>query len=285
MIINAGLVTNRGIELSARFVPVRTRKVRWELFGTFTKNTNEVKEIYEGTNQISVGSAINGMSVVAATGMPYGTFYTTAYQRSPDGRIVVDSASGIPLKTTSSQFFGSYLPKWQASWGTTFSYMGFSLYVLFDMKKGGQFFSRTRDIMAFVGTSAESGNRDEQVWPNSVYLGSDGQYHTNTTEYLPYQFYTTQSQRPGEFQLVDASYVKLREARLTYTLPGKYLNGTPFGSLSVSIFGNNLFLWTPKENQFTDPELNSNGANNVQGFEFGASPSVRSYGVNLKLTF
>jgi len=79
--------------------------------------------------------------------------------------------------------------------------------------------------------------------------------------------------------------VKLREARLSYSVPARWLNGTPFGNLSISVFGNNLFLWTPKENQFSDPELNSNGAGNVQGFEFGASPSVRAYGVNLKLTF
>jgi len=285
IIVNAGLVTNKGIELSARFVPVRTRSVRWELFGTFTKNTNLVEEIYPGTNQIAVGNAINGMSVVAAVGKPYGTFFTNAYQRTPDGRIIVDSVSGIPLKTSGSQLFGTYLPKWQASWGTSVAYKGFSLYVLFDMKKGGQFFSRTRDIMAFVGTSEETGNRDAQIWPNSVYLGSDGQYHTNTTEYQPYFFYTSQASRPGEYQLVDASFVKLREARLSYNVPAKWLNHTPFGNLSVGVFGNNLFLWTPDENKYSDPELNSNGASNLQGFEFSASPSVRSWGFNLKLTF
>ncbi|RYZ50630.1 MAG: TonB-dependent receptor, partial [Sphingobacteriales bacterium] len=284
-IINTGLVTNNGIELSARITPIRTSKFRWEVFGTFTKNVSEVKEISEGTNQISVGNAINGMTVVAAVGRPYGTFYTDGYQKTEDGRYIVDSATGRPLKTTSSQFFGSYLPKWQASWGTSLSYKGFSLYVLFDMKKGGQFFSRTKDIMAFVGTSLETEDRDEQVWANSVYKGADGTIHTNTTPYDPYAWFTSQAERPGEFQLVDASYVKLREARLSYNVPARWLNGTPFGNLTVSVFGNNLFLWTPSANQFSDPELNSNGASNVQGFEFGASPSVRAYGVNLKLTF
>lgn len=284
-IINTGLVTNRGIEISANFVPVRTRDFRWELFGTFTQNRSLVEEIYPGTNQISIGSAINGMSVVAAVGKPYGTFFTNGYQRTDDGRIIVDSASGLPLKTSGSQLFGSYQPKFQASWGTSLAYKRFSFYVLFDMKQGGQFFSRTRDILAFVGTSEETGDRDMQVWPNSVYEGSDGQYHTNNTEYDPYFFYTSQASRPGEYQLVDASFVKLRELRLSYDLPAKWLDGTPFGNLNVSIFGNNLFLWTPEENKYTDPELNSNGASNLQGFEFSASPSVRSYGINLKLTF
>jgi TonB-linked SusC/RagA family outer membrane protein len=284
-IVNTGLVTNNGVELSLRVMPIRTSKIRWELFGTFTKNVNTVREIYPGTTQISIGTAIVGTTGVAAVGMPYGTFYTDGYQKTSDGRYIVDSVSGLPLKTTSAQLFGSYMPDWQASWGTSLSYKGFSLYVLFDMKKGGQFFSRTKDILAFVGTSEETGDRDLQVWPNSVYQGADGGYHTNTTKYDPYTWYTSQSSRPGEFQLVDASFVKLREARLTYSVPAKWLNSTPFGNLSLSVFGNNLFLWTPDENKYSDPELNSNGAANLQGFEFGASPSVRSYGVNLKLTF
>ncbi len=286
-IINAGLLTNKGIELAVRFTPVVTRSgFRWELFGTFTKNTSLVKEIFPGTDQINTGNGINGMTVVAAVGKPYGTFYTNGYLRTPDGRIVVDSATGRPrIDTRGNMYFGTYQPKFMASWGTTVSYKGLSLYVIFDMKNGGQFFSRTRDLLAFVGTSKETEMRDPQVWENSVYQGSDGGYHTNTTKYDPYDFYTTQAGRPNEFQLIDASYVKLREARLSYSLPQKWVSKTPFGSATVSVFGNNLLIWTPSENQFSDPELSSNGAANAQGFEFGAAPSLRNYGFNLRFTF
>jgi len=286
-VINAGLVQNQGIEIAARFTPVHTRSgFKWDIFGTYNKNTNKVKDIYPGTSQITVGDGINGATITAAVGMPYGTIYTSGYLRDPQGRIVVDSASGLPqIDRSGSKFFGSYLPKFQASFGTSLSYKGIALYLLFDMKQGGQFFSRTRDILAFVGTSKETENRDPYVWENSVYLGSDGEYHTNTTEFSPYDFYTTQAGRPGEFQLIDASYVKLREARLSYALPAKWMNKTPFGSAMISIYGNNLFIWTPSENQFTDPELSSNGAGNAQGFEFSAFPSQRNYGFNLKFTF
>lgn len=286
-VLNTGLVENHGVEIAARFTPVLTRSgFKWELFGTFTKNVNQVKEIYPGTDQLSVGNGINGATIVAAVGRPYGTIYTDGYLRDPQGRVVVDSSSGLPqIDRSGSKFFGSYLPKFQASWGTSLSYKGLSLYVMFDMKQGGQFFSRTRDLLAFVGTSKETENRDPYVWDNSVYMGSDGQYHTNTTPFLPYDFYTTQASRPGEYQLVDASYVKLREARLSYNLPRKWLERTPFGGATVSIYGNNLFIWTPGENQFSDPELSSNGALNAQGFEFSAFPSLRNYGFNLKFTF
>lgn len=285
-VINAGLVENHGIELAARFVPVQMRGFRWELFGTYTKNTSQVKEIFPGTDQINTGNGIQGMTIVAAVGRPYGTFYTDGYMRAPDGRVVVDSATGLPqIDKTGSKFFGSYLPKFQASWGTTVSYKGFSLFMMFDMKEGGQFFSRTKDLLAFVGTSKETEKRDPYVWENSVYQGADGGYYTNTTKFDPYIFYTTQNNRPGEYQLIDASYVKLREARLSYSLPSKWMSKTPFGAATISVFGNNLLIWTPSENQYSDPELSSNGAGNAQGFEFGAAPSLRNYGFNLKFTF
>ncbi|KAA5536923.1 SusC/RagA family TonB-linked outer membrane protein [Taibaiella lutea] len=284
--LNAGLITNHGVELAARFTPIRTRSgFKWEIFGTYAKNVNLVKELE--TNNLSIGNAINGATIVATVGKPYGTFYTDGYLRDDAGHVVVDATTGLPLIDKSgSKFFGSYMPKWQASWGTTLSYKGFTLYMLFDTKQGGQFFSRTRDILAFVGTSKETEDRDPQVWANSVYEGTDGAYHTNTDiKYNPYFFYTGQANRPGEYQLVDASYVKMREARLSYTLPRKWMDKTPFGSATVSVYGNNLFIWTPSSNQFTDPELSSNGAGNGQGFEFSAMPSQRNYGFNLKFTF
>lgn len=286
-IINAGLLTNSGIELAAKFTPVLTRSgFRWDVFGTFTKNTSLVKEIYPGTDQINTGNGINGMTVVAAVGKPYGTFYTNGYLRDPNGNVVVSATTGLPIiDPVGSMFFGSYQPKFQASWGTTLSYKGLSLYVMFDTKQGGQFFSRTRDLLAFVGTSKETEQRDPYVWPGSVIKNADGSYSANTKTFDPYRFYTSQTGRPNEFLLVDASYVKLREARLSYSLPSKWMSQTPFGGATVSIFGNNLLIWTPKENQFSDPELSSNGAANAQGFEFSAAPSLRNYGFSLKFTF
>jgi hypothetical protein len=51
------------------------------------------------------------------------------------------------------------------------------------------------------------------------------------------------------------------------------------------LFGNNLWIRTAKENRYADPEINSAGAGNLQGFDFTAQPSVRNYGVNLRVTF
>ena len=73
--------------------------------------------------------------------------------------------------------------------------------------------------------------------------------------------------------------------QLYYQIPANRLSKTPFGSASLGLYGNNLFLWTPKVNKYVDPEMNSTGSGNDQGFDFTAQPSVRNYGINLKLTF
>jgi hypothetical protein len=85
--------------------------------------------------------------------------------------------------------------------------------------------------------------------------------------------------------VLDASYVKLREVSLTYKLPKSVLKSSFFGDLTVGIFGNNLALWTPSQNKYVDPEINSAGATNLQGFDFTAQPSQRNYGFNISASF
>ena len=284
--LNVAQSTNKGIELAVKITPVRTASgFRWDIYGTYNKNKNTVDKVYEGIDQITLPGALQGMTEVAAVGKPLGTFYTTGFNYVNGNQIVVDSASGLPKVSTTPQYYASYQPDYQASWGTTLTYKGFSFNILFDTKQGGMFYSRTRDVMAFVGTSKETENREEQVWANSVYLGSDGQYHTNTTPYSPYSYYTSNGQRPEAENLVNASYVKLREASLTYVFPGKWFKKTYVGGASLSIYGNNLAIWTPSSNKYVDPEINSAGSTNIQGFDFSAQPSLRRYGMSLKFTF
>jgi hypothetical protein len=157
--------------------------------------------------------------------------------------------------------------------------------VLFDVKHGGVLFSDTKALLDFVGTSLETGGpRVGQPFPNSVYLDASGKSVANTSiPYSVYNYYT--SVIPVGMNIVDASYVKMRSASISYTLSKAQLKSLPFGSLTIGVYGNNLFLWTPKSNTYVDPEVNSSGAGNEQGLDFAANPSVRNYGINLKVSF
>jgi len=282
-LVNAGEIQNKGVELTLRGTPVKTQDLTWELFGTYTKNNSKVVELMDGVDQVSLGG-FSGMSIVAAKGRPYGEFYSVTDATDAEGRTIIDPKNGLPIATSSAVYLGSYNPKFQASLGTTVTYKHWSLSTLFDMKHGGKFFSRTKSTMAFVGTSKETGGpRDGQLFPNSVYLDADGNSVANIN--YPYDKADYYGSTLSGVNVIDASYVKLRNLSISYKFSKDQLKNTPFGNASIGLFGNNLFIWTPKENKFADPEVNSAGAGNAQGFDYTAQPSLRNYGVNVKLSF
>lgn len=285
--INTGKITNKGIELLVKGTPVATRDFRWDMSATFTKVNNKVVSLNEGVDQITLGG-FSGMTIVAAVNRPYGTFYSEDIL-TQNGQPVVDSSTGIPLHTTNPVYKGSYLPDFLASFRNNFSYKGLTLSVLFDMKKGGYFYSRTKDILGFVGTSDETAfnDRKDYIFPNSLYQNYKGEFVQNTTPFHPYTYYTDAGVGiPAGQKIIDATYIKLRELSLSYELPKRLIgNGKFLGSASIGVFANNVFIWTAKENKYVDPEINSEGASNTQGFDYTALPSVRNFGINLRVTF
>ncbi len=284
--VNAGEIQNKGIELTMNGTPIKTSDLTWELFGTFTKNNSNVVSLPNGVSQVVIGG-FNGMGIVAAKGYPYGEFYAVTNQTDAQGRTIVNQTTGQPIPTTTAQYLGSYEPKFQTSLGTNIRYKGFAVNVLFDVKHGGVLYSNTKSLVDFVGTGIETGGpRFGQPFPNSVYLDANGKSVPNTSiPYSVYNYYTSViGNTPGE-DIIDASYIKMRSAAISYTFNKTQLKSLPFGALTIGVFGNNLFLWTPKSNSYVDPEVNSSGAGNEQGFDFAANPSVRNYGINLKVSF
>ncbi|MGY3055019.1 TonB-linked SusC/RagA family outer membrane protein [Pedobacter sp. UYEF25] len=283
--INAGEVQNKGIELSISGTPIKTSYgLSWDLFGTFTKNNNEVISLLDGVSQVSIGG-FGGMGIVAAKGYPYGEFYGVTNSKDAQGRTIINKDTGLPVLTSKPEYLGSYNPKYMASLGTSIKFKGFDVAVLFDLKHGGVLYSETKQITDFVGTAAETGGaRVGQVFPNSVYLDASGKSVPNTNIFYSKYDYFTAENSPGQ-EVIDASYVKLRSASIAYSFKKSQLNKLPFGAITVGLFGNNLFLWTPKANKYVDPEVNSSGSGNEQGLDFAANPSVRNYGFNLKVSF
>jgi TonB-linked SusC/RagA family outer membrane protein len=282
-VINAGEVQNKGVELSLKGTVVRSSDLDIEVFGTYYRNRNKVVDLGD-VDQVVLGG-FGGMSIVAAEGRPYGEFYTVTNQTDAQGRTIVDSETGLPLATTTAQYLGSYNPKYQASFGTSITIKKhLNVNVLFDVKQGNKLFSRTKDILAFVGVSEETGGqRFGLPFPNSVYLDAQGNSVVNTDVFYAKQDYFPDL-NPG-VNIIDGSFVKMRSAGISYTFNKAQMKTLPFSALSIGVFGNNLFIWTPKENKYVDPEINSGGATNEQGLDYTAQPSVRNYGLNLKVTF
>jgi len=86
--------------------------------------------------------------------------------------------------------------------------------------------------------------------------------------------------------VLDRTFLKLRELTLSYVIPKRFITNTPLKALELSLVGRNLFMWTPKTNNFVDPEATNYGNDLLSDFgEFSAGPSSRFFGGNVKITF
>ncbi len=290
--LNIGRMTNRGHELSLRLNIVKSKMIDWRVYGTWSKNINKVKEIikndsdsdelniYGGLIQFAGHGSVN---LIAAEGLPFGTFKATTNVFDPNGNIVVD-ALGNPVQSPSLGYLGNYQPDFLANIGTELMInKRLSIRALLDGKKGGLFFSGTKVSTEFNGTALTTliADRKPFVVANSVQADGNGGFTPNTTETNAYAFLRNQ---PAGNYLIDASFLKLREIAVSYTIPTGKMGA--FKSITVGVFGKNLKYWVAKENTFADPELGGvGGASDAVGVETTTTPTSRSFGAELRLNF
>ena len=289
-VANIGEMTNKGHELTLTLKPIYglVKGLNWELFGTYSKNVNKVVKITDEIDELAVGGPYTtGVSIVAKEGLPFGTFKGLAPKTNAAGQTVVDPNTGFPLYTDEEVYLGSYQPDYMASLGTNIGYKGFSFNILFDIKQGGRFLSQTKFFTEFNGTALNTidHNREPFIFPNSVIDNGDGTFKTNDIEVTEQQYFTEYDPSAATY-MIDASYIKLREIGLSYNFPKNWLKKLSITDATLSFFGKNMKFWLPSDNIYADPEINGPGlTGNATGVETTQTPSARSMGVNLKLTF
>ena len=241
---------------------------------------------------MNIGGFI-GMSIYAVPGEPLGIMKGTGMARdSISNRIIVDN-DGIPIQGTEDEVFGNIQPDFTAGLQTRITYKGIFLSAAIDYSKGGIMYSATSRMLNWSGNTVMSAYNMRQPWlvPNSVVEVVDPDDGTITYEenLQPMAVSDLCSDYWGtfnEFDLYDKTFFKIREATLGYTLPKKWVNSIKLQNIEFSLFGRNLFLWTPDSNNIMDPEMSSFG--NDLGSEFGeyaTSPSVRTLGASLRIQF
>jgi TonB-linked SusC/RagA family outer membrane protein len=290
--LNIGRMVNKGHELSVRLNPVRTKAVNWNVFGTWAKNENIVKEIIANesdNDELNIYAGLvhfaghGSMNLVAAEGQPFGTFKGTTFEYDDQGRVVVD-AVGNPKQSQNLEYLGSYQPDFIASIGTELTLWNrLTIRGLLDGRKGGVFYSGTKLSTEFNGTATTTLINDRQpfVVENSVQEDGNGGYTQNTTETNAYSYFRG---LPASSNLLDASYLKLREVAISYSLPTAKLG--VFKSITVGLFARNLKYWVAEENTFADPEVGGvGGASDAVGVETTTTPTSKSFGAEIRLNF
>ncbi len=295
--MNLGKIRNKGIELLVNFTPVKLRDFSWDVSVNFTRNWSKIISLPEELGgRASLLSLGGGTGMYAITGMPVGVFESAVPERDPNGNMVVSAESGLPVIASDYAVVGDMNNRYQMGISTSFRYKGLTLSADFDIRHGGVMYSNSKSLTYFGGTAIQTAynGRNTFIIPGSVNKvtgpGGEVSYVENTTPIasgadLQYFWVDGGFDYASAF-LIDKSFVKLRSLVIGWDLPNKWLVNTPLQAVRVSVYGNNLFLWTPDSNTFIDPEMTSFGNDLLGNFgEFNANPSTRRFGFNVMVKF
>ncbi|HTF18378.1 MAG TPA: SusC/RagA family TonB-linked outer membrane protein [Chryseolinea sp.] len=303
IVTNVGEIENKGIELVLTGNPVRTTNFRWDVLVNFTRNRNRVADIAEGLDEfpISTQFGYSGSTVTMKLkeGDAYGNIYGTSYQRYYEGDTpenlryldhglpLVIGANGFPVRNTDQLVLGNAQPKWLGGIRNTLTYHGVTLSFLIDARWGIDQYDQFHNFLSAFGKLYYSENRNDMV----VFDGVMADGTPNTKEVFMGQalgpdgvdygqgFYRVYFRTTSENFVRNASFVKLRNVSLSYSLPKTWLQKTPFKAIGVSATVNNIILWTPWIN--FDPESFSGGAGgNATGFTGLTYPSHHEHFVH-----
>ncbi len=310
---NAGNIENKGIELQLNFAPVAGKDFRWDMDFTWAKNKNQVIELLEDQDNILLASVQGGITINATKGEPYGAIKGTNFVYHNGKKLVKPMPSSIDggtsmryVKSNNPEVIGNVNPDWKGGMTNRFSYKDISLSFLIDVQKGGDFFSLdtwygygTGIYDATVGTNKNGKPiRDLPSTGGGIYDDntvlmtgtdadgnpiSDGTANDKALFASDYRTAIGWVLAPNAYHVYDASYVKLRELTLTYALPKRFLGNLPVGGIDLSLVGRNLWIIS-KNSPYSDPEAGLS-AGNIQGYQSGVYPSVKEFGVNLKVKF
>lgn len=313
--INSGCVSNRGVELVLRGTPIKTRDLQWDLTATWSTNKNKIESLSDFADERQIlGSYVSGnVSIIGTKGGTTGDIWGYKLKRNPQGEVIID-ATGLPARPSEIEYVACALPDWEGAFNTSVKYKNWSFAMQWDGKVGGKTYSQSHHKMSEQGHIKETLNgrkpgtslyldidnpdiqalfKAQKITPVAgVYCIAPGVVDNGDGTYSPNQkivtieAYYKEYYRIGnvETNTFDTSYLKLREVRIDYNLPKKWLKNTFISNATVGLYGRNLLCIT--DYPMYDPETASlDGSSFVTGVEVGTLPTTRSYGINLKVDF
>ncbi|MDQ2718312.1 MAG: SusC/RagA family TonB-linked outer membrane protein [Bacteroidota bacterium] len=317
-ILNAGTVTNKGIEILLSGKVIESKNISWNVSFNAAQNKNVVKSLASGVSYLTLSDARwLGLSVIAKPGLPYGSIIGYDYQRTADGKVILDPATLFPMVTQDRTVLGKGTWDWTGGINNSFRFKSFTLNAIIDIKQGANLFSMTNLFAVIRGQQditlagrkewiqseeeRQAAGKTLADWTSSgmikgyvpqgvVQTGVDPNgkpvYAKNTTPVDPniyWASYYGDDKGVATPFIYDASYIKMREITLSYRLPNSITRKISAQDISVAFVSRNPFI-IQKKVPNVDPDSNYNNGNG-QGLEYGSLPGRRSWGVNLNIKF
>ena len=278
--LNAGEMRNWGYELQLNVTPIVTRDWRWDIGLNAFRQYNEVVELTEGVESISRGGTW-AADLRIQEGEAYMGVFGQDYVYHENGERLVDE-NGYYVTTPTREFLGSAIADWVGGLNTAVTWKNLTASALIDFQEGGIIHSTSLQWAKYSGMHPEtvSFNGTDDIRADGLLLpGVKADGTPNDIRIDPQRYYqsTFGFAAPNVY---DASFVKLREVRLSYKVPTRFFGNSVFRSLNVSLFGRNLAILSA-DLPYLDPQITTS-ATNDQGLENAQVPSIRSFGVNLQ---
>ncbi len=298
--INASKIETEGIEVDIEVTPFKSNDngFQWVSNFNFTAAESTVVDL-PGGEEVNIAGFSN-IGNFAIEGEPLGVLRGSYAVRDNEGNLIIDPNDGTIIASTDlgldDEIIGDPNPDWRATSINTFSYKGFSLMAQVEYTHGGDFYGTTITNLLRRGVTTDTEDREGTFIVPGVLadpgtgnplLDSSGNKIPNNIQLGANEVYFLNLIDPAGQQIYDGSIWRLREVSLTYALPKKFLDNTPFGSLSFSVLGQNLWYLAPNVPDGTnfDPEVISTGVGNGLGLDLQTAPSSRKYGFSLKASF
>ena len=292
--LNIGKTSNEGYEFELNFTPVKTDNFTWNSLVTFTKNRFIVEELSPGTDRLVINSGFNSLQIIAEPNKSFGLYANTFLRAEADSslaladqRVLVNPETGL-RRGGENQRIGDVFPNFIAGWTNNINFKGVNVRFTFDYRDGGLLFSNTVADLRSSGLAAETAvNRGAAFIDSDAFIQeADGTLRPNDVPTTSQAFW--QNYADGgitENSIFDASFIKLREIALNYTLPIRLLENLPIKTVTFGVEARNLAILY-SEIPHIDPETNLFGsAADGAGIEFNSPPTTRTFGVNLRLGF
>ena len=285
---NFGAMKNKGYEIDLGWNAIQKQDLNLNTTLNWSKNVNEVTDLY-GTSVVNMSPGASVQSV-ALVGSPLGTLFGTGSRTNPDGSFDLDE-NGFPQITSSFVVLGDPNPDWRAGLGFNLSYKKLNLNVVLEHSQGGEFSPRTLHVLKRFGTTTETANRVTLTEPLVNVKGTTFPAGTtvrgNIRDFgggnvlLDEQWYRRSigggfgDNQAYNFSIYDATWTKLREISLSYTLDSPSLKSTiGLSSVRFTLTGRNLI--NINNIPGIDPEVNQYGTGNALGLDYFTNPQTQS---------
>lgn len=289
---NGGDVENKGIEVSVTGLAMRTGDFRWESSLNFAKNKNLVKRLNDERPKLIIGSDQSFRDFVVMEGEPFGQIYSIGWKRDAAGNVIVND-KGLPLNSgTRNLAVANANPDWLGGFHNSISYKNLNLSFLIDHRQGGTVLSVTDAMMNFEGLTVRTLEGREgglifgdNLFPDQNAVKADGTKNDIAIDAQTFWRGTGGVVNPvGEAFVESMTNTRLREVMLGYSLTKSMLGNFPVAGIKISLVGRNL-LFISKKSKTIDPDLTAGTGVISEGQSSFAPPTVRSYGLNIKVDF